>query len=302
MKILNKKISLGTAIAGGLIIGAVVYSLGYKMAMNKFNNILSYNQEKQKMYSVLSDIDYAVRKEYIGDIDETSLLRGISAGYIKGLSSDLCQFFTVSEYQMFLNNQKTIRTDVETFKLNDKIGYIKCFSMGENFSVNFINAVNVFVSDSCRNIIIDLRKVDYGIEEEAFKVLQDILPKGDIVWSVDANDKKNVVCRSNSDGLNLNIVVMIDSQTGGLAEIFAKSLKDCANAKIVGQKSAGKAVKQKCFNLPDDMILVYPEAHYVSKSGNQIFNVGITPDLTSNINENSEEDNQLQDAFCCFES
>ena len=51
MKIMNKKISLLAVIVLMFVVGAVVYSLGYRMAMNKFNNVISYNQEKQKIIS-----------------------------------------------------------------------------------------------------------------------------------------------------------------------------------------------------------------------------------------------------------
>lgn len=58
MKIKNRKISLGAGLAVLFLTSSVVYSIGYKVAMNKFNSIVSTTQEKQKMYGDLSEIDY----------------------------------------------------------------------------------------------------------------------------------------------------------------------------------------------------------------------------------------------------
>ena len=48
-KILSKKVSVGITVAALFIVAALVYSLGYNMAMRKFDDIVGYTQEKQKM-------------------------------------------------------------------------------------------------------------------------------------------------------------------------------------------------------------------------------------------------------------
>ena len=41
-----------------------------------------------------------------------------------------------------------------------------------------------------------------------FNILKRIVPSGDIVTAVDANGKKEVVCKSGSGGMNLKIVIL----------------------------------------------------------------------------------------------
>ena len=130
---MNKKISLLAVIVLMFVVGAVVYSLGYRMAMNKFNNVISYNQEKQKMYSTLSDVDYNVRNLCIENIDEDKLITGICKGYVSGVSEN-CKFFTDNEYEQFVNENKNAPIDISDKVINSKIGYIYCVADKFEFS------------------------------------------------------------------------------------------------------------------------------------------------------------------------
>ncbi len=290
------------------VVAALVYSLGYKMAMDKFNNVVSYTQEKQKMYSTLSEMDYNVRKEYVAQINETNLLKGLCKGYIDGIDDKNCKFFTRQEYKDYTENKEHSIADVEFVHLNDDTGYLRCRSLGGNASKLFIEEVSSAISGGMSKLVIDLRNCDSGNINEAFKILQYLMPSGDIVSTVDKNDNKEVVCKSTASGINVKTAVLMNNKTSGVSEIIASALMDRGDVKIVGVKTTGDAVREKVINLSDDTVLVVPDAHYTTKSGNIIFKKGVAPNTASELSEDLkalldaknlpyDQDTQLQDAI-----
>lgn len=95
---MNKKISLGAALALMLIITAVTFSVTMIFSRQMFSTTITNISEKQAMYDKLSEIDSYVRQNYYGTIDETNLNDYISTGYIAGLSDRYAAYYSASDY------------------------------------------------------------------------------------------------------------------------------------------------------------------------------------------------------------
>ena len=65
---MSKKVSLGAAAAMSLVAAAITVSLTYTFAMGRFNEKVADVNERQAMYTKLSEIDQKVRQDYIGKI------------------------------------------------------------------------------------------------------------------------------------------------------------------------------------------------------------------------------------------
>ena len=98
---MNKKISLGAAIAYMAIVAAVAFSLTMIYSMNLFNVKMTGITEREKMYSALHEVDLYVRENYYGTIDEEELQEAISRGYIEGLEDANARYFTAAEYESY---------------------------------------------------------------------------------------------------------------------------------------------------------------------------------------------------------
>ena len=68
-----KKISIGTAVALAAMTAAVTVSLTYLYAMDRFNSKVADVNERQSMYAKLNEIDQKVRRDAVGELDETAL-------------------------------------------------------------------------------------------------------------------------------------------------------------------------------------------------------------------------------------
>lgn len=98
---MNKKISLGAAIAYMAIVAAVAFSLTMIYSMNLFNVKMTGITEREKMYSSLHEVDLYVRENYYGAIDEAALQEAIARGYIDGLEDANARYFTAEEYEAY---------------------------------------------------------------------------------------------------------------------------------------------------------------------------------------------------------
>ncbi len=88
---MSKKVSLGAAVSIAALSVAVAVSLTYVYAMGRFNEKLADVNERQVMYSKLSEIDRSIRQEYDGEWTETELQDSLCMGYLAGLGGPECR-------------------------------------------------------------------------------------------------------------------------------------------------------------------------------------------------------------------
>lgn len=308
---MSKRISLVAVIVIVFIVGAIVYSLGYKMAMNKFNNVISYNQEKQEMYSTLSEVDYNIRSSCIENIDESELINKICKGYASGISEN-CDFFTNEEYEQLMNENNDISVDISDNIINSKIGYIRIGNLVPGSGKIFENKFKDYISNNISNFIIDLRNCEKGRDDEAFSVIESIIFGENILSTIDKKGQKDVVCSSKIVLPDVKIVCLTNKYTSRSAELIAACIKDEEKFYVIGDKTSGNAVRKKVISLMNGSILSFPDAYYVTKSNNNIYKIGVVPSMESSMDEGKvdllskkmldfNEDDQLIDAVNYFD-
>lgn len=66
---------------------------------------------------------------------------------------------------------------------------------------------------------------------------------------------------------------------------------------LIGTQTFGKGIVQSLFPLSDGSAIKVTVSRYYTPAGNNIHEVGITPDIILEKDTESEEDNQLQKAI-----
>ena len=118
---MGKRIPLGIAISAAVITAAVTVSLTYVYAMDKFNSKVADINERQAMYTKLSEIDRKARQDYVGTINEKELTDGICAGYLAGLGDSQGKYLSAEKYKEYLNtaSSKNIGVGIKTVRDSD---------------------------------------------------------------------------------------------------------------------------------------------------------------------------------------
>lgn len=118
---MSRKISISAAISVAAISAAVTVTLTYSFAMNSFNAKVADVNERQAMYTKLSEIDRKARQDYVGRIDEKSLTDAICAGYLSGLGDSRSRYLSAKSYKQYRSytDAQNIGVGIQTVKDKD---------------------------------------------------------------------------------------------------------------------------------------------------------------------------------------
>ncbi len=121
---MNKKISVGIAVAFVLIAITITFTAAMIFSMNLFDSKVLSAQERAAMYEKLSEIDNVARQNFYQAIDDTSLSDSLSKGYIAGLGDANSSYLTSAEIAAreasALGTKITVGVEVE----KDTSGYM----------------------------------------------------------------------------------------------------------------------------------------------------------------------------------
>ncbi|HIW73879.1 MAG TPA: PDZ domain-containing protein [Firmicutes bacterium] len=95
---MNKKISVGAAIALIIVFMALTVSVTMVVAMRQFNTKLVNVDQRQKMYEYITEVDKVIRQHYVGKISEEELRTSLAKGYLSGIGDPYAEYLTADEY------------------------------------------------------------------------------------------------------------------------------------------------------------------------------------------------------------
>ena len=89
----------------------------------------------------------------------------------------------------------------------------------------------------------------------------------------------------------------MNGNTSGAAEVLAAALRDAKRATLVGVNTMGRGSVQVTKPLSFGGALRYTAARYKSPAGYSIDGVGVAPDVSIALREDSSDDNQKEIAI-----
>ncbi len=194
------------------------------------------------------------------------------------------------------------------------IGYVNISGFYENTAEQFSQAMDSLNSQGVTSLIIDIRNCNRGSVEYASAVADILLPSGaETAGAVasamkkDGSTYKNFTSDTNALTFPGGIIVLVNGNTSGGAELLAAQLKDFSKAQLIGVVTAGEMTLQEIYTLEDGSAISLTVAKVVSYSGNTYCDGnGIEPDILAEADpastlstslEGIEKDSQLQAAY-----
>lgn len=362
---MNRKISLGTALAMMFVVAAVTLSTTMLYSRNQFNKTVSSITEREALYDKLAEIDSYVRNNYINTLDEDHLLDAIAYGYMAGIKDPYGRYYSVEEYEEIsrqtegkivgigITATKTengyIRVE-EVYpdspadaaqivpgeliiKVNDidlspetydegikeisgkagttltlvvrngsedrevkeitrrkvqkptvytrtfgSTGYVRITEFSGVTYDQFKVATENLLNSGATSLVFDVRNNGGGTLDSVIKMLDMLLPEGDIATSVDKNGNVKVLGVSDASYINVPMAVLTNKNTASAAELFTQALKDYNVAKSVGEKTYGKGTMQVYHKLKDGSAIKVTTNKYNPPISPNYDGVGIKPD------------------------
>ncbi|WP_442264950.1 S41 family peptidase [Tenacibaculum sp. ZS6-P6] len=239
-----------------------------------------------------------------------------------------------------LELDKIIDDPVPYFEMiNKDTGYVILTQFTVRKSTDGVrNAINVLKEKGMKKLVFDLRSNPGGSLYDAVNITNLFIPKGKRVVDTKGKTKKNSRSYTTSqDALDetLPVVVLINDRSASASEIVSGALQDYDRAVVLGERSFGKGLVQRYFDLPYGTQMKATISKYYTPSGRCIQELdyanrnwktgkvpkfsdgqvntfktengravydggGVTPDVKVNISKKTEETEKLLNSRAIF--
>ncbi|MDO4589991.1 MAG: S41 family peptidase [Slackia sp.] len=180
--------------------------------------------------------------------------------------------------------------NVTTQKI-DSVGYIGLKQFTQNSDALVRRAIEQLSSEGASAFVLDLRDNPGGYLTKAVDVASLFVRSG-VAVEIETAEAKTTKQVSGETATDAPLVVLINGNTAGAAEVLAAALRDTDRALLAGTTTMGKGSVQVTKPLSFGGALRYTAARYIGPSGSSIDGVGVAPDVTVTVREGASSDNQ----------
>ena len=180
-----------------------------------------------------------------------------------------------------------VQTPVATAKmLEGNVGLVTIMNFDSRCASETIAAIEQLLEDGAEKLIFDVRNNPGGYADELVKVLDYLLPKGELFRTVDYRGKESV---DKSDAKCLEgvpMAVLVNGNSYSAAEFFAAALSEYEAAVVVGEPTTGKGYFQVTYELVDGSAVGVSIGKYFTPKGKSLAEEGgIVPDVEVAVDE-----------------
>ena len=246
----------------------------------------------------------------VEDVD----VRGMSTSEVRDLvrgeegTSVKLTVMRKGEHKVLSVERRQVQTPVATYEmLENNVGLVTIENFDSRCAEETIAAIETLLSNGAEKLIFDVRNNPGGYASELVKVLDYLLPEGDLFRTVRYDGKENVDT-SDADCLEVPMAVLVNDGSYSAAEFFAAALSEYEAAIVVGEPTVGKGYFQTTYQLSDGSAVSLSIGKYFTPKGVSLAEEGVTPDVVVTVDEETdlaiyygtltpEEDPQIQAAL-----
>jgi carboxyl-terminal processing protease len=159
------------------------------------------------------------------------------------------------------------------FMVEKDTGYIRLQDFAENTDRDLEKALEDLSAKGMQRLVLDLRGNPGGPLDQAIKVSNEFLPRGDMIVYTRGrvpNSDQDFRATEESGYTHLPLVVITNRNSASASEIVSGALQDHDRAIIVGETTFGKALVQSIYRVSEGAGLALTTARYYTPSGRLI--------------------------------
>ena len=120
-------------------------------------------------------------------------------------------------------------------------------NFGKNTYDEFLHAIAELRAKGAKKYIIDLRENSGGLMDVAIRMINEFLPKGQMIVYSEGKAYPRYEAKADGSGscISNELVVLIDEFSASASEIFAGAIQDNDRGLIIGRRSFGKGLVQQ---------------------------------------------------------
>ena len=169
------------------------------------------------------------------------------------------------------------------YSIYNDVGYIKITAFYSTTVEQLKEALEYMNKKGVASVVFDVRNNGTGLISDVVKCIDILVPVATegtnaIATAVDKDEKVIETFTSDSSSSGFAMVVLVNSNTSGAAELFACDLRDFGMAQLVGDKTSGNGTMQKIFELDDGSAIALTVAKILPYKSGDFNGIGIEPD------------------------
>ena len=205
--------------------------------------------------------------------------------------------------------RKKLEVDTVNYRMEDrsgkKIGYISVSEFDEVTASQFKNAISELNKEGMEGLVIDLRDNPGGLLDVTCEMLDRMIKKGLLVYTVDKYGKRVDEDATDSDSFDKPVAILVNGNSASASEVFSGAMKDYKAATLVGTRTFGKGIVQSIVPFGDGTAMKVTVSKYYTPNGVNIHGTGIEPDVVVELSKDATKngkydrkyDNQLDKAL-----
>jgi len=275
----------------------------YESYLDRVNNAyvgigVTIQQEEEKGYRILEvtdggpaeeagiqvgDLLFEVEGQDVREMDVTAV-RDLVKGR-EGTSVKL-RILRKGEPLSVTVERRTVQTPVATFEmLEQNVGLVTIANFDTRCAQESITAIEALLEQGAEAIVFDVRNNPGGYADELVKLLDYLLPEGDLFRTV-RYDGKEHTDTSDENCLEIPMAVLVNGSSYSAAEFFAAALKEYEAAVVIGEQTVGKGYFQTTYPLSDGSAVALSIGKYYTPQGVNLSEAGgLTPDVLLTMDE-----------------
>ena len=159
------------------------------------------------------------------------------------------------------------------FMVDATTGYVRITDFGENTDQELGTALSALTKRGMKRLVLDLRTNPGGALDQAIKVSNRFLPRGDMVVYTRGrvqNSDQDYRATEQSDYLRIPMITLVNRSSASASEIVAGALQDHDRSLVVGETTFGKALVQSVYRVNQSAGAAITTARYYTPSGRLI--------------------------------
>ena len=160
------------------------------------------------------------------------------------------------------------------------VGYLRVAEFSAATADHLAAEVATLQKAGATRLVVDVRGSAFGDVETGLDAARLFVSTGTLAYRQDrGKEKESIAAAARKTTVSLPTLVLTDNGTAGAAELFAGALQGNKRAELVGERTRGRAARQKLVKLPDGSGLMLTHLLYLLPGGGAIHEKGLVHDV-----------------------
>ncbi len=182
-------------------------------------------------------------------------------------------------HEVTVVRERPAGSDMASRMANPTTGYVKVSEFTPETAGTLREALEALAKTGATRYVIDLRGTARGDLDHGLAAARLFVKAGTLTVR-QSKDQRDVVSAAAPDGMiAAPVTLVVGRGTSGAAEVFAAALDGNDRAELVGERTVGRAARQRLIKLPDGSGLLLSTVRYLTPKSVSIHERGLEPDV-----------------------